>query len=454
MRPVIYEINTATFLYELSQQKGEQLTLADVPDEVWDGIAAMHINTIWLMGVWQRSPISVTLAEGQPWVEAALPAATDADVIGSAYSIRSYTVDQLFGGNNALAIARGELKKRGMNLWLDYVPNHVAIDNEWTIDHPEYFVAGTEQELRDNPSEFKRVGDHIFANGKDPHFEAWSDVLQLNVFEPALRAQTTNTLKTIATMCDGVRCDMAMLLMNDVFSKTWIGHVGETPIEDFWPQIIKDVKSHNPEFLFTAEVYWDREEALIEQGFDFCYDKELYDAVLKGSAKEVRHRLRHTAAFESKLLHFIENHDEPRAAVLPGHLHEAAAVIMATIPGAHLYHDGQWDGFTQRVPVQLRRRVAEQKIDAVHTFYEKLLAETTDLKGEWRQMDVHRSLFGGSAIFAWEWDNSVVFINFGHHKGTIVTSAHIADKPRFGSMKKSGKHVSLLPYEFAIVDKT
>ncbi len=443
-QPLIYEINTATFLFELSA------TLDTVPDAVWDQIAAEHFNTVWLMGVWQRSDMSVKMAIGQPWVEAALPGATDEDVIGSAYSIQSYTVDARFGGNDGLAIARAKLKERGMRLMLDYVPNHVAIDHEWTLTHPDYFLPGTPSELAEDPDSFKQVGDHIYANGRDPHFPAWSDVLQLNAFSPGLRAQTIETLQTIADMCDSVRCDMAMLMMNDIFAKTWQVRGGKAPADEFWPAIIQAVKSQRPDFTFLAEVYWEREAALIGQGFDYCYDKELYDAIVFETARAVRERLHQTAAIQSHLLSFVENHDEPRATQMDWPRHQAAAVIMATLPGARLYHDGQSDGRTMRVPVQLRRRPTEQKNDSVHAFYEQLQNATFALAGDWKLLEVHHGLFANGHLLAWQWGNDVILVNLGKSHTTGLLPVAIADAPRFGTFEKRGKHVGMVPWGYAI----
>ncbi len=448
MRPVIYEINTAPFLFELSQERGEPITLATVPDVTWDNIAALHITTVWLMGVWQRSDVARQAAIGQPWLKQALPDVTDADVIGSAYSIRSYTVDERFGGDQGLAIARTKLKERGVALLLDYVPNHVAIDHEWTTSHPEYFIEGTPEQLAAKPDEFKQVGSHIYANGKDPHFPAWSDVLQLNAFSEGLRAESLSVLQKIATMCDGVRCDMAMLMMNDIFAQTWHR---EAPADDFWPPLIQSVKSVTPGFLFTAEAYWDREAALIEQGFDYCYDKPLYDALIKGSARDLKNRLQKTDAIEDHLLRFIENHDEPRAAQLSWPHHQAAAVIMATLPGAHLYYEGEFIGLKTHVPVQLQRRLREQNDNTVYTFYEKLLSfELQDCQ----PIAVRKGLFGGDDIFAWQSKDKLIVVNFGRKTAKIKLDQKVADSLLFGDAIKKGKQILLSAYGFGLFDQS
>ena len=61
----------------------------------------------------------------------------------------------------------------------------------------------------------------FIACGRDPFFPPWRDVAQLNYFNPATREAMIGVLTTIAQHCDGVRCDMAMLVLNDVFAQTW-----------------------------------------------------------------------------------------------------------------------------------------------------------------------------------------------------------------------------------------
>ena len=115
----------------------------------------------------------------------------------------------------------------------------------------------------------------MLARGRDPYFAPWPDVIQLNAFAPAMRAASLETLSSIAAQCDGIRCDMAMLLTNAVFSTTWGERAGAQPDADFWVQIIGELKSRHPQLRLFAEVYWDYEWKLQQQGFDFCYDKKL-----------------------------------------------------------------------------------------------------------------------------------------------------------------------------------
>jgi glycosidase len=118
--------------------------LGSVPSSAWDGIAGYGFDAVWLMGVWQRSPASIVIANRNNSLlddfKRALPAFQPQDNIGSAYSVRGYVVDQPLGGAEKLAVARRELARRGIRLILDFVPNHVALDHPWLGHRPEYFI--------------------------------------------------------------------------------------------------------------------------------------------------------------------------------------------------------------------------------------------------------------------------------------------------------------------------
>ena len=377
-RPVIYEINVWVWLGELSDQCGRAITLGNVPQNVWNGLGSRGIDAVWFMGVWERSPAGITISMKNEGLLAdfhrTLADFTPADNVGSPYCIRDYSVDQRLGGPEGLAAARAELARRGIRLVLDFVPNHTAPDHPWTADHPEYFIAGDAEDLHRDAASYAVVGERIFARGRDPFFPAWPDVLQLDALHPGLRRAAGETLSHIASQCDGVRCDMAMLVMNDVFERTWQGRAGSKPATEYWPALIGAVRRDHPHFLFIAEAYWDLEWELLQQGFDYCYDKRLYDRLAHEHAGPVRSHLGADLSYQERLVRFIENHDEQRAAaVFPPEKQRAAAVIAATLPGAKLFHDGQWEGRKVRLPVFLARCPAEAGNEGLRDFYQRLL---------------------------------------------------------------------------------
>jgi hypothetical protein len=289
--PVIYEINTWVWLGELSRKYRKSMDLATVPEQEWDAIAAHGFDAVWFMGVWDRSPAGIKISMRNKGLledfRRALPDFSAEDNVGSPYCVRRYVVDDRLGGPKGLAAARSMLRKRGLRLILDFVPNHVAPDHPWVNEHPEYFVQGSSDDARNDPSSFVAVGGKVFACGRDPFFPAWPDVLQLNAFQPGLRQAVIETVSEIAGQCDGIRCDMAMLLLNNIFERTWGTRAGAKPAGDYWAVIIPAVRKKHREFRFIAEAYWDLEWELQQQGFDNCYDKKLYDRMEQGNAAYV-----------------------------------------------------------------------------------------------------------------------------------------------------------------------
>ena len=203
---------------------------------------------------------------------------------------------------------------------LDFVPNHMAPDHPWIDEHPDYFVHGSESDLARAPQNYCRVqtksGPLVLAYGRDPYFDGWPDTLQLNYGNPDLQQAMIGELGAIAGQCDGVRCDMAMLVLPEVFERTW-----GIRADLFWPKATESVRRKHPQFRFMAEVYWDLEWTMQQQGFDYAYDKRLYDRLREGHARPVREHFHAGLDYQDKLARFLENHDEPRAAATfsPGH---------------------------------------------------------------------------------------------------------------------------------------
>ena len=178
------------------------------------------------------------------------------------------------------------------------------------------------------PTEFLEVGDAVIARGRDPYFPPWPDVAQLDAFAPGLRRAAIDTLIEIGHLADGVRCDMAMLMLNDVFAAD-VGRTGR-PAAGHGVLDRGDLRGAavHPEMLFIAEAYWDLEWQLQQLGFDYCYDKRLYDRLIHDGAEQVRGHLHADLDYQQRLLRFIENHDEPRAAgELAPEQRRAAAVV-------------------------------------------------------------------------------------------------------------------------------
>jgi len=411
--PSLYQINTRVWLTELSQKLSRTAMLEDIPDAELDRLAELGFDWVWLLSVWQTGlagqRVSRSNAGWRVEFQDTLPDLREEDIAGSGFAITAYTVPAELGGDVALARLHQRLAERGLKLMLDFVPNHMALDHPWVEDHPEYFIWGTEDLLAKEPQNYIRVqrktGDLILAHGRDPYFPGWPDTLQLDYSNPAAQEAMIGELQKIASQCDGVRCDMAMLILPEVFERTW----GRKPAP-FWSRAIQLVREKSPDFCFMAEVYWDLEWTLQQLGFDYTYDKRLYDRLRQGYAQPVREHLHATLDYQNRLARFLENHDEPRAsATFDPRVHRAAAVITYTTPGLRFFYQGQFEGRKVRISPHLVRGPEEAPDKEIQEFYEHLLAilRMPILKsGEWQWLTCQQAWDGNGswdAFIAHSW---------------------------------------------------
>ena len=418
--PLLYQLNTRMLVGEAPAPRSGHATLDDLPESLFERAAARGFEWIWMLGVWQTSVAGQRLSR-EPAARADraadLPDLGESDIIGSPFAIIGYDVHRDFGGEPALIRLRDRLRRREQRLLLDFIPNHIALDHPWVDAHPEYLIEGSEDDLRREPTSYVALetarGPRVFAHGRDPNFAGWNDTLQLNYRHGGLREAMIVELERIADRADGVRCDMAMLLEPEVFTRTWGERArprdGTPPVDrPFWPDAIARIRQRHPRFLFVAEAYWDLEWTLQEEGFDFTYDKRLYDRLRAGKARPIREHLAAPPPFRDRTLHFLENHDEPRAAaVFPPDVHRAAAVTSYLVPGLRFFHEGQLEGRRAHASIHLARRTPEKPDQALGAFYERLLAclrrpETHD--GVWR-LCACRAAWNGNP----SWDNFIAF---------------------------------------------
>lgn len=434
--PSLLEVNTRPWLRSLSTDPARPIGLADVPDAVLDGFQRQGFDWVWLLSVWRVGPLSraVSREKGTPWYDEcqrALRDLTQADICGSGFAIAGYEVNETLGGAAALANFRARLAERGIKLMLDFVPNHTGLDHPWVKARPDLYMQGDEAALAAAPGNYWRAetdeGPRILAHGRDPNYPGWTDTLQLNYANPALQAAQIENLQAVVRMCDGVRCDMAMLLLPDVFQRTW----GMTP-EPFWPKAIGAVRQTHPGFTFMAEVYWDLEWTLQQQGFDYCYDKRLYDRLGHAGVPEIHAHLVAGLDYQDRLARFLENHDEPRAATsFPWPRHQAGAIVTFLAPGLRFFQDGQFAGAKVRLPTHLCRGPAEPENPEIAAFYDRLLdllkRVTVFRDGAWSQLDPLAAwdgnpTAGGFIAFAWHGlaFSYLAVVNYTDHQGQCL----------------------------------
>ena len=426
--PSLYQINTRVWLTALSRQIGRKATLDDIPNEALDRWAELGFDWIWLLSVWQTGPAGQRISRSNPeWrreFQETLPDLGEEDIAGSGFAITGYTAHRDLGGDAALARLRERLKQRGLRLLLDFVPNHTALDHPWVDAHPEYSIAGTELDLARAPKNYTWIkrsqGDLLLAYGRDPYFSGWPDTLQLNYGNPATQEAMIGELLKIAGQCDAVRCDMAMLVLPEVFERTW-----KIPAQPFWPQATRRVREKFPAFCFMAEVYWDLEWTLQQQGFDYTYDKRLYDRLRDGHARPVREHFHAGLDYQNKLARFLENHDEPRAAAtFAPEMHQAAAVVTFLSPGLRFFHQGQLEGKRKRISPHLVRGPEEPVDQPLHDFYERLLTilrQPVVRNGHWQLLSCMAAWEGN-----WTWDCFLAFAWQSEDGGRLVVAVNYA----------------------------
>ncbi len=361
----IYEINTRVHCQSFDQISKNELA----------AINNLGFDAIWLMGIWQ-------ISEGARRVSKIVSDEFD----GSPYAVPSYKFNRELGGKGAFASLVKRAHSARLKVIVDFVSNHMAIDSPWIDKHPEFFIRSNPAARKQSTADFfLHPSGEVIAFGRDPYFPPWHDTAQLNYTNAKLRARMIETLRWISQHADGVRCDMAMLVMRDYIRKQWYPLAPAAWFDakmpgEFWDEAISAVKKERPDFIFIAEAYWDKEQDLIKLGFDLAYEKKLYDGLIHHNSKQVIERLARPESELRSSLYFIENHDEPRAAsVFTRSNNVAATALMLSLPGSSLIYEGQMEGKRERLPVQRIKPLTEETPDlALKESYEQILKVTSD----------------------------------------------------------------------------
>jgi hypothetical protein len=346
-----------------------------VTDAELASLAELGFDALWMMGVWQISDGARKLSR-----------ILSDDFEGSPYAVPTYEINRELGGRNKFAQLVKRAHDAGLSVIVDFVSNHMAVDSPWIAQHPDFFIRSDTNARKQATHEFfLHKSGEVVAFGRDPYFAPWNDTAQLDYTNAQLRTRLTQELKRISKIADGVRCDMAMLVLRDCFRRLWYPLLSDSAFDEkwpgeFWDRAITAVKEVSPGFRFIAEAYWDKEQQLADLGFDLCYEKKLYDALVAHDAGRVLERLQRNTVDLSRSLSFIENHDEPRAASVlnkPDNL--AALALILTVPGSVLIHEGQMEGKRERLPVQRITPLTDEPADlALKDAYARILMATRD----------------------------------------------------------------------------
>ncbi|HEX5735686.1 MAG TPA: alpha-amylase family glycosyl hydrolase [Blastocatellia bacterium] len=359
----IYEINTRVHASEF-----DQITTPELVE-----LSKLGFDAVWLMGVWQ-------ISEGAKRISKIV----SDDYEGSPYAVPDYKFNRDLGGKSRFSALVKRAHDAGLAVIVDFVSNHMAIDSQWIAERPDFFIRCDASARRQTTSEyFLHPSGEVIAFGRDPYFPPWHDTSQLDYTNPDLRRRMIEVLKWISTIADGVRCDMAMLVLRDYFRQQWYANApvawfDERMPGEFWDQAISEVKAARPDFKFIAETYWDKEQQLLSLGFDLAYEKKIYDGLVAHNAQAVIGRVLSLGRALKGSLYFIENHDEPRAAATFNRDDNlAAAALILSLPGSVLIHEGQMEGKRERLPVQRIKPITQEPPDMeLRARYASLLTAT------------------------------------------------------------------------------
>ena len=425
--PVLLQVSARPWLLSLSKTLGINITtFTDIPNSVYTSLQSMNIDYLWVMGVWKIGEYGLNHDRTKESLieeyKHYLPDYTTEDAIGCPYAITEYTCNPQLcpNGDNDLLEFKSKLNSYNIKLMLDFVPNHSAYDSPWMSINKDYYI-------RERP-DVEHNSTFFFENGVAFGGKMWTDVAQLNYFNPETRQLMQEQMLKIASLSDGMRCDVAFMVSNSFFELSWKNELQyynyTTPSTDFWEVSIAEVKRQYPNTIFLAEVYGSYVVDMITQGFDYVYDRDLLTHLTNGNVDEVRAYLYSTAEYEQYMARFLENHDENRAASFFKNrttITNAAALIAYTVPGMRfLFQDFQF-GYKFKLEVHLRRSYDEPKDQEAVEFYEKYLSIfTSDVfkYGEFEMVEVK----GDDAYMfvAWKWkygkEKRVVIVNFDNNQ--------------------------------------
>lgn len=401
------------WLDQLSKQYGRHIHRLDqIPDEELSLIARRGFNSLWFIGIWQRSTASRTIKQlmGNP------------DAAASAYSLFDYRIADDLGGEDAYANLRDRAAQRGIRLASDMVPNHMGIDSQWVIDHPDWFLSlnyspypaysfngpdlssdgRVEIKLEDHYYDrsdaavvFRRsdrwTGDTRYIyHGNDGTTFPWNDTAQLNYLNPEVREAVIQTIIHVAKMFPIIRFDAAMTLAKQHYQRLWFpapGTGGAIPSRaehgmtkpdfdramphEFWREVVDRIAVEVPGTLLLAEAFWLLEGYFVRTlGMHRVYNSAFMNMMRDEENANYRSVLKNTLEFDPDVLkryvNFMNNPDE-RTAVDQfgkGDKYFGVCTLLSTLPGLPMFGHGQIEGYTERYGMEFRRAQRDEQSDS------------------------------------------------------------------------------------------
>jgi Alpha amylase, catalytic domain len=441
----LYQIHTRDFLFKISPTA----KLKDVPVGFWQDLKLKGINQIYLLGVWSVCDFAHNLAK-KSYITTA-----SQTTVGSCFSIDDYTIDPIIATEQEFLDFKKMINGLEMNLVLDFIPNHFGCSTPLLDSNPEVFLKTTQPDL-DSQFWFDHNGIK-FLYGKDPNFGSWHDTVQVDYSNPKTHAFMKQKLEYIATMCDGVRCDMSMLVESEIFQRTWSNLLQRElpPYSSFWQTVIPKIKNLYPNFIFIAEVYWEMEKQMIGSGFDYVYNKSFLDYLIHQDYAKLQANLRYFNV--DHCVYFLENHDENRSAsTLEKSKISLCVVLLCFLGGIQFFYDQQWQGQSVRNPIQILESQTTQTNLKIELLYKNLLEYTQQSVFEIGKTKIMDTPFADLVAIIWEYKDqkTCVFINFGETKRQMMyqpQNQYVEQKNyQSDSIKTIVKHIIVQPQNLLI----
>ncbi|MGA3069995.1 MAG: alpha-amylase family glycosyl hydrolase [Terracidiphilus sp.] len=394
---VLIAKSTYVWLAQLSRQYGRRIgRLDEIPDEELATLARRGLNSLWLIGVWERSRASKTIKL----------LCGNRDAVASAYSLFNYTIADDLGGEAAYTNLRDRAYRLGVRLASDMVPNHMGIDSPWVIEHPEWFMSRQDvpypaysfngpdlshderveikiedryYEQSDAAVVFRRrdraSGETRYIyHGNDGTSFPWNDTAQLDYLNAAVREQVIQTILHVARLFPVIRFDAAMTLAKRHFQRLWFpspGDSGAIPSraeygmskaefnqhmpQEFWREVVDRVAAEVPGTLLLAEAFWLMEGYFVRTlGMHRVYNSAFMNMMRDEENAKYRSVIKNTLEFDPDIMkryvNFMSNPDERTAIDQFGKGDKCfgVAVVMATLPGLPMFGHGQIEGFTEK----------------------------------------------------------------------------------------------------------
>ena len=411
-RLVLIAKNSYVWLEQLSRKYGRWIkTLDQIPDEELDLLRERGFTGLWLIGLWERSRASQRIKQRMG----------DADAVASAYSLYSYDIAEDLGGWPALENLRWRAWQRGVRLSADMVPNHMGIDSQWVIEHPDWFLSLPyspypsysfhSENLSDDPRVGIYLEDHYYDktdaavvfqrrdhetgdvryiyHGNDGTSFPWNDTAQLDYLKAEVREAVIQTILHVARNFPVIRFDAAMTLAKKHIQRLWFPEPGaggaipsrsehgmtraefdEAIPEEFWREVVDRVALEVPDTLLLAEAFWLLEGYFVRTlGMHRVYNSAFMHMLRDEDNAKYRMAIKNTLEFDPQILkryvNFMSNPDEKTAIEQFGNgdKYFGVSLVLSTLPGLPMFGHGQVEGFREKYGMEFRKPKWEETPD-------------------------------------------------------------------------------------------